>query len=180
MQPNQASALGICWSMKGLSLGYAKFMDAKGERVLAVDPDGISYIWSVEGTAPTRTIAHSLPVSEVVISKGGDQILTGSSYGTVSVWNATTGQADMQVYQKGGVRHVQFLDEATVMAFTGTGVINLWDITSGVRKMRFTRGGGPYDPDAPIQDNTFTYAMPAQRDQSDIYTGEIVSVYGWG
>lgn len=166
-----------------ITLSNAAFLDDEGSRVIAAaELDGVSMIWDLNSpSAPSVRLDHSLSVDTFLIEDNGRTLITGSSFGSVGVWDTGTGTARMKAFQKGAVRDLIMLDEDHFISSTSFGVFNVWNIETGQRSTRLTRGSGPFDPDAEIlSDTRVSYVTPIRSQDASMSTSNIVSVFGWG
>jgi len=129
---------------------------------LAVSPDGLTLaaathntiaLWDVRTGRLKQTMAgHTTVVEEMVFTPDGDAIVSGEDRGVIKWWNVRTGAPTKTLRSRPEwVGIIALSPNAKTMA-TGRGFgLTLWDLKSGKRLRRLTKGGyhvGSFSADA--------------------------------
>ncbi|MCX6033140.1 MAG: hypothetical protein NT169_28130 [Chloroflexi bacterium] len=123
--------------------------DKPGRALVGSDEGGITaWDWLSPGGAMTKTLilAQGLPFAGLATA-GPDRIVTGSYTGTLTLWNATTGEAiaSAQVMTRAITSLTASADGRWAAAGAGDGGLRLWDLEAWQEKaLPKAPGAGPH------------------------------------
>ncbi|MGH1491947.1 MAG: toll/interleukin-1 receptor domain-containing protein [Acidimicrobiales bacterium] len=104
---------------------FAVELSADGSRLLTTGADQLARLWSTATGAMTCTFrGHRGLVFAGAL--GDDVVVTGSSDGTVRLWDSQTGQQlDQMAGLTGGAAGVDLTDQGTIVATSGRGAVRV-------------------------------------------------------
>ncbi len=145
--------LAVAANGKSLSAGY---LDGS---VWLLDPVGRRKGPTVFASEPARKYREDLSrlpgfvpvmpvfkesVAAVALSADGKRLATGSTEGTVRLWDAATGRERATLRRKhGGALRLAFANDGTTLAASDGGRVHLWDVSRGALRRTLGQVGEP-------------------------------------
>ena len=138
-----------------------------GSTLATGDWDGIVHLWDANTRQhQQRLTGHTSAVNSIAISRNGT--LASSSQDIIRLWDAATGQHLKGLTPKDRfgierINSVAFSPDGSTLASAGrshlSGIIDLWDVTTGQYKNTLSRSSNLFDPNN-LPDPTISFRAP--------------------
>ena len=131
------------WLYRFFGIKMAKLKDPMGISTATTSPDGakvltygsdensIVRLWELKTGKPLLELKHNKPVKLARFSPNGIQILTIVEGQRGRIWNAVTGDEEIQLYMKGGIVDAAFRSDGRQIVGVSRSSVQLFDTSTG-------------------------------------------------
>ncbi len=134
---------GFAWRAPGYGAEVrALAFSADGGRLATASNDGRVRIWTLDGDAPPRVLAHDDRAVSVAFHPQGQLLASGAADGTARLWDLAGGVELLRATHAEEVREVAFSPDGRFFAAISTaGAVDLWDLQHDSAHTRLLAGG---------------------------------------